>query len=87
MKNIRDYIDLVESTEQQFSPEGVTVKNSLHTIVRVATHLEKAIDNDEEFPEWVSEKVGSVKDQMVTIMDYIISAHEQANGDQLDHGQ
>jgi hypothetical protein len=57
--------------------EGSTFKNSLHTIIRVATHLEKQMGDDENFPEWESEMVGSVKDQMVKIMDYEISKKEQ----------
>jgi hypothetical protein len=72
--------------DQEHDLEGNTVKNSLHTIVRVATHLEKAVTDDEEFPEWVSEKIGSIKSMMVSVMDYVISSHEQANGDRLDHG-
>ena len=61
--------------------EGTTVKNSLHTIIRVATHLDKALANNDEFPEWVSEKIGSVKDQMVTVMDYEISDKELTEND------
>jgi len=57
--------------------EGKTVKNSLHTIIRVATHLERQIDNNEDFAEWVSETIGSVRDQMVKVMDYEISKKEQ----------
>ena len=58
-------------------PEGSTFKNSLHTIIRVATHLEKQMADSENFPEWESEMIGSVKDQMVKIMDYEISKKEQ----------
>ena len=64
---------VAEDTE----PEGATVKNSLHTIIRVATHLEKQMGDSENFPEWESEMIGSVKDQMVKIMDYEISKKEQ----------
>lgn len=66
--------------------EGDTIKNSLHTIIRVATHLEKAVDDEEDFEEWVSEKVGAIKSMMVQVMDYVISYHEQQDGDRLDHG-
>ena len=64
---------VVEGSE----PEGSTFKNSLHTIIRVATHLEKQMGDSENFPEWESEMIGSVKDQMVKIMDYEISKKEQ----------
>jgi hypothetical protein len=57
-------------------PEGATIKNSLHTIIRVATHLAKQMDNNEDFPEWESEMIGSVKDQMVKVMDHEISKKE-----------
>jgi len=56
--------------------EGQTLKNSLHTIIRVATHLDKELSVRDNFPEWVSEKIGAVKSNMVTVMDYLISAKE-----------
>ena len=74
---------VAEGSEQ----EGSTFKNSLRTIIRVATHLEKQMGDDENFPEWESEMVGSVKDQIVRIMDYEISKKEQqgvAEGDYAD---
>jgi len=56
--------------------EGETFKNSLHTIVRVASHLDKELSTHDEFPEWMSEKIGAVKSMMVSVMDYLISAQE-----------
>ena len=69
--------NMQQGVAEGFEPEGSTFKNSLHTIIRVATHLEKQMDDDENFPEWESEMVGSVKDQMVKIMNYEISKKEQ----------
>jgi len=83
-QHLNDASDDHKSREKDL--EGDTVKNSLHTIVRVATHLEKAVTDDEEFPEWVSEKIGAIKSMMVSVMDYVISSHEQQDGDRLDHG-
>ena len=57
-------------------PEGHTLKNSLHTIIRVATHLEKQMSNNEDFPEWYSEMIGAAKEQMLIIMNYEISEKE-----------
>lgn len=56
--------------------EGETLKNSLHTIIRVATHLNKELSTRDNFPEWVSEKIGMIKSNMVNVMDYLISAKE-----------
>jgi len=80
--------DLVGGAEESIEHdyEGDTVKNSLHTIIRVATHLEKNISDDTQFPEWVSEKIGAIQGMMVTVMNYVISDQEQQDGDRLDQG-
>lgn len=57
--------------------EGSTFKNSLHTIVRVATHLDKELSDDADLPEWVSEKMGAAKSMIVAVMDYVISEKER----------
>ena len=56
--------------------EGQTLKNSLHTIARAASDLDKRLSTQSEFPEWVSEKIGAAKGMMVTVMDYLISSQE-----------
>ena len=60
--------------------EGQTLKNSLHTIIRVATHLDRELSTKDNFPEWVSEKIGAIKSNMVTVMDYLISSKEMTGG-------
>lgn len=56
--------------------EGETLKNSLHTIIRVATHLNDELSTQDNFPEWVSEKIGAVKSMMTGVMDYLLSDKE-----------
>ena len=79
---INDLKDDIAGMHEDMGGEGSTVKNSLHTIIRVATHLNRAVSDSEEFPEWVSEKIGSIKDQMVSVMDYEISSDELQNMDE-----
>ena len=68
--------------------EGETLKNSLHTIIRVASELDKQLSTKDNFPEWISEKVGTVKSMMVTVADYLASAKEmQHDPDAMDEGQ
>jgi len=68
--------------------EGETLKNSLHTIIRVATHLDKRLSTSSEFPEWVSEKIGATKSMMVGVMDYLISSQEmQHDSDAINEGE
>lgn len=53
--------------------EGETVKNSLKTIVRHAKELHDRLENSDQFPEWVSEKIGTIKSMMSNVTDYLIS--------------
>ena len=67
--------------------EGHTLKNSLHTIARAASELDKRLSVQSEFPEWVSEKIGAAKGMMVTVMDYLISSQEmQHDPDAMSEG-
>jgi hypothetical protein len=65
------------STDDEYRGEVGMVKNNLHTIVRVSVHLAKELQNDEDLPEWVEEKISIAKGMMVTAMDYMISQHER----------
>lgn len=65
----------------EYNNEEDMVKTNLHTIIRVSSHLEKAIEEDENIPEWVQEKIAQVKGMIVSVMDYMISQHEQGNID------
>lgn len=56
--------------------EGETLKNSLHTIMRVAKELDEELSTRDNFPEWVSEKIGATKSMIVTVADYLISSKE-----------
>ena len=67
---------MMKDPTETMEPEGETLKNSLHTIIRVATHLDKRLDINDDFPEWVSEKMGAIKGMMVSVMDYLISTQE-----------
>jgi len=67
----------LSTDDDEYSGEVSMVKNNLHTIVRVSVHLAKELQNDEDLPEWVEEKISIAKGMMVTAMDYMISQHEQ----------
>jgi hypothetical protein len=61
--------------------EGETLKNSLHTIIRVATELDKQLSTKDNFPEWVSEKIGATKGMMVAVAEYLQSSKEMQHDD------
>jgi len=76
--------------------EGETLKNSLRTIVRNAKELHDRLENSDQFPEWVSEKIGTIKGMMTAVTEYLISKQEPAEsagviagggvGEGLEHG-
>ena len=75
---------LRESVDQQeYNDEAGMAKNSLHTIIRVATHLERELGDNENLPEWVQEKIAQIKGMMVSVMDYMISQHEMGKQEEV----
>jgi len=58
--------------------EGETLKNSLRTIARNAKELHSRLENSDQFPEWVSEKIGQIKGMMTGVTEYLISNQTQA---------
>jgi len=61
----------------EYDDEAGMAKDSLHTIVRNAKELERALRSNENLPEWVQEKIGQIKGMMTSVTDYIISTHER----------
>jgi hypothetical protein len=77
-----DFINktIEESADKyEYDDEAGMVKNNLHTIVRVSTHLESALGEHENVPEWCQEKIAQVKGMIVSVMDYMISQHEMGD--------
>ena len=81
--------DLVSDTElSNIDPddhgetEGRFVKNQIQTMLRVLSHLENAIGDDENLPEWVEMLLSQSQDKIVGVMDYMISAKERAREEQ-----
>jgi hypothetical protein len=68
----------VSPAEQgEYNDEAGMTKDSLHTIVRHAKELERALRSNENMPEWVQEKIGQIKGMMTSVTDYILSTHER----------
>ena len=63
--------------EDHGDEEGGFVKNQIHTMLRVLTHLEHAIGDQEDLPEWVEMKISQAQEMIVGVMDFMISDKEQ----------
>ena len=73
-----------EEFNGEYDDEAGMFKNNLQTIQRVSTHLEQAIADNENLPEWCQEKIGVAKAMVVTVMDYMISQHENGERPTVD---
>ena len=67
---------VAEDFNAEYDDEAGMFKNDLQTIQRVSTHLEKAIYDNENLPEWCQAKIAQAKGMVVAVMDYMISQHE-----------
>lgn len=73
--------DMYEDAEDEaeYSDEVGMVDNNLETIERAAEELESILQQGEDLPEWVEEKVSNAKAMLVSAKEYMASQH--ANGD------
>lgn len=56
--------------------EGSFVKNQIHTMLRVLKHLDHAIGDEEDLPEWVQMKLSQAQQTVVSVMNFMISDKE-----------
>jgi hypothetical protein len=79
---------LVEEVDyQEYNDEAGMFKNNLQTIQRVSKHLEDAILDNENLPEWCQEKMARAKGMIVAVMDYMLSQHENGKIDTVDEAK
>jgi len=64
-------------SHDEYDQEGEMTKDSLHTVIRHAEKLEQCLQDAENLPTWVIEKIGQIKGMMTSVSDYIISSHER----------
>ena len=70
-ESVSEHVDHAE-----YDDEAGMFKNDLQTIQRVSRHLEKEILDNENLPEWCQAKIAQAKGMVVSVMDYMISQHE-----------
>lgn len=68
---------LTEHYDAEYDDEAGMAETNLHTIARAAQGLLDTIDNHENLPEWVQEKIAKVEGMIVAAWDYLKSQEEQ----------
>lgn len=61
----------------EYNDEVGMMKNNLQTLMRACKGMYKLMQEDENMPEWVQEKVAHSKAMMVTVWDYMLSQHAE----------
>jgi hypothetical protein len=70
--------DMVPTVDQgEYDREGDMVKDNLMTIKREVEELYKILDNNENVPEWVEDKIAQVKGMMTSASEYMQTQHER----------
>ena len=68
---------VAEGFDGEYDDEAGMAETNLHTIARAAQGLLDTIDDKENLPEWVQEKIAKVQGMMVSAWDYLKSQEEQ----------
>jgi hypothetical protein len=71
------YEDVEDDAE--YTDEVGMVENNLETIERAAEELDSILQDGEDLPEWIEEKVSNAKAMLVSAKEYMASQH--ANGE------
>jgi hypothetical protein len=67
----------IMENNDEYDDESGMAHTNLHTIIRAAEGLLDTIDDNENLPEWVQEKIANVEGMIVSSWDYLISQEEQ----------
>jgi hypothetical protein len=77
---------VAEGQNGEYDDEAGMAETNLHTIARAARGLLDTIDDHENLPEWVQEKIAKVEGMMVSAWDYLESQEEQGVDPRIDEG-
>jgi len=80
--------DMVPTVDQgEYDREGDMVKDNLMTIKREVEELYKILDNNENIPEWVEDKIAQVKGMMTSASEYMQTQHERGEEHDMMEGE
>jgi hypothetical protein len=77
---------VAEGSNGEYDDEAGMAETNLHTIARAAKGLLDTIDDNENLPEWVQEKIAKVEGMMTSAWDYLESQEDQGVDPRVDEG-
>lgn len=75
---------ITEEFNPEYDDESGMAHNKLHTLSRAVQGLMDIIDDQENLPEWVQEKISDAEGMLVSVWDYLQSQEEQGINPKID---
>lgn len=69
--------ELFENQSSEYNDEAGTAHGHLNTIARATNGLMRTIDQNENLPEWVQEKIAKAEYMLVSVWDYLQSQEQR----------
>lgn len=67
------YNETPESDTVEYNDEATMVENNLRTMRRAIESIDEVINNKDNVPEWVQEKIAVTKSMLVSVSEYMQS--------------
>lgn len=76
-RTVPNCVPVEENFDGEYDDEAGMSQTNLHTAARAVQGLLDTIDNREDLPEWVQEKIAKAEAMLVAAWDYLLSQEEQ----------
>jgi hypothetical protein len=67
------YNQTPDSDSEEYNDEATMVENNLRTMRRAIESIDEVINNKDNVPEWVQEKIAVTKSMLVSVSEYMQS--------------
>ena len=67
------YNQTPDSDSEEYNDEATMVENNLETMRRAIETIDQIINNKDNVPEWVQEKIAVTKSMLVSVSEYMQS--------------
>jgi hypothetical protein len=74
---VNNCVKVSEEFNAEYDDEAGMAESNLHTLKRAVDGLIDTIDENENLPEWVQEKIAKAEMMLVSVWDYLVSQEEQ----------
>ena len=74
------YNQTPDSDSEEYNDEATMVENNLESMRRAIEGIDEIINNKDNVPEWVQEKIAVTKSMLLSVWNYMESKKSKQNG-------